>query len=111
MSASGRARVSDPNHRPSKPVALTGFQPVIYSQRPYSSAARDPDPKRSLAESNSPEGSMFCTQCGHRNPDGAHFCANCGTALVPPPDDSTTTISLAPQDLEAEVEEELPPPV
>ncbi|HEX9342637.1 MAG TPA: FHA domain-containing protein [Actinomycetota bacterium] len=54
---------------------------------------------------------MFCTQCGHRNPDGAHFCANCGTALVPPPDDSTTTISLAPQDLEAEVEDEVAAPV
>jgi len=54
---------------------------------------------------------MFCTQCGHRNPDGAHFCANCGTALVPPTDDSTTTISLAPQDLEAEVEDEVAAPV
>ncbi len=54
---------------------------------------------------------MFCTQCGHRNPDGAHFCANCGNALVPPPDDSTTTINLAPQDLEAEVEDEVPAPV
>jgi pSer/pThr/pTyr-binding forkhead associated (FHA) protein len=54
---------------------------------------------------------MFCTQCGHRNPDGAHFCANCGTALVPPPDDSTTTISLAPQDLEADVEDEVTAPV
>src|SRR4029450_8821635 len=49
---------------------------------------------------------MFCTQCGHKNPEGAHFCANCGAALTTTPDDSTTTISLAAQDLEAEVEEE-----
>src|SRR6266508_2523256 len=54
---------------------------------------------------------MFCTQCGHKNPDGAHFCANCGAALVASPDDSTTTISLAAQDLEAEVEEEVAAPV
>jgi pSer/pThr/pTyr-binding forkhead associated (FHA) protein len=54
---------------------------------------------------------MFCTQCGHRNPEGAHFCANCGAALTPTPDDSTTTISLAAQDLEAEVEEEVTAPV
>jgi len=90
---------------------LTHFQPVIYSQRPYRSAAQGSDPKRPVVEPKSPEGSMFCTQCGHRNPDGAHFCANCGTALVPPPDDSTTTISLAPQDLEAEVEDEVAAPV
>ena len=54
---------------------------------------------------------MFCTQCGHKNPEGAHFCANCGAALVTSPDDSTTTISLAAQDLEAEVEEEVAAPV
>ena len=54
---------------------------------------------------------MFCTQCGHKNPEGAHFCANCGAALVTTPDDSTTTISLAAQDLEAEVEEEVVAPV
>ena len=54
---------------------------------------------------------MFCTQCGHKNPEGAHFCAKCGAALVAAPDDSTTTISLAPHDLEAEVEEEVAAPV
>jgi pSer/pThr/pTyr-binding forkhead associated (FHA) protein len=54
---------------------------------------------------------MFCTQCGHKNPEGAHFCANCGAALGTTPDDSTTTISLAAQDLEAEVEEEVLAPV
>jgi len=54
---------------------------------------------------------MFCTQCGHKNPEGAHFCANCGAALVAAADDSTTTISLAAQDLEAEVEEEVAAPV
>ena len=54
---------------------------------------------------------MFCTQCGHKNPEGAHFCANCGAALTTTPDDSTTTISLAAQDLEAEVEEEVLAPV
>jgi pSer/pThr/pTyr-binding forkhead associated (FHA) protein len=54
---------------------------------------------------------MFCTQCGHKNPEGAHFCANCGAALVTTPDDSTTTISLAAQDLESEVEEEVVAPV
>jgi hypothetical protein len=54
---------------------------------------------------------MFCTQCGHKNPEGAHFCANCGAALTTTPDDSTTTISLAAQDLEAEVEEEVVAPV
>jgi hypothetical protein len=55
---------------------------------------------------------MFCTQCGHQNPEGARFCANCGAALVSSTaDDSTTTISLAAQDLEAEVEEEVAAPV
>ncbi len=54
---------------------------------------------------------MFCTQCGHKNPEGAHFCANCGAALAAAADDSTTTISLAAQDLEAEVEEEVAAPV
>jgi pSer/pThr/pTyr-binding forkhead associated (FHA) protein len=54
---------------------------------------------------------MFCTQCGHKNPEGAHFCANCGAALGTTPDDSTTTISLAAQDLEGEVEEEVLAPV
>ena len=52
---------------------------------------------------------MFCTQCGHKNPDGAHYCANCGAALVAA--DDTTTISLAPQDIEAEVEEEVAAPI
>src|SRR6266508_4331038 len=61
--------------------------------------------------SRSPEGGMFCTQCGHKNPEGAHFCANCGAALAAAADDSTTTISLAAQDLEAEVEEEVAAPV
>ena len=54
---------------------------------------------------------MFCTQCGHKNPEGAHFCANCGAALVTLADDSTTTMSLAPHDFEAEVEDEVVTPV
>jgi pSer/pThr/pTyr-binding forkhead associated (FHA) protein len=54
---------------------------------------------------------MFCTQCGHKNPDGARYCANCGAALENVQDDSTTTISLAAQDLEAEVEQEVATPV
>ncbi len=55
---------------------------------------------------------MFCTQCGHKNPDGARFCANCGAPLETiAADDATTTLSLAAQDIEAEVEEEVAAPV
>ena len=54
---------------------------------------------------------MFCTQCGHKNPEDARYCANCGSPLVAAGDDPTTTISLAAQDIEAEVEEEVAAPV
>ncbi len=52
---------------------------------------------------------MFCTQCGQKNPDSARYCQHCGTLLLAA--DDTTTISLAAQDIEAEVEEEVAAPV
>lgn len=53
---------------------------------------------------------MFCTHCGHRNPDGARFCSACGEAL-PRGDDTTTTVGLIAQDIEADLETEVVVPV
>ncbi len=49
---------------------------------------------------------IYCTNCGHRNPDGANFCASCGTALTES-QGSDTTITFAPTELEADLEEEV----
>jgi pSer/pThr/pTyr-binding forkhead associated (FHA) protein len=48
---------------------------------------------------------MYCTNCGHRNPDGANFCSSCGHALAESGAD--TTITFAPAELEADLEEEI----
>lgn len=48
---------------------------------------------------------MFCTNCGHRNPEGSNFCASCGAALTESGHD--TTITFAPGELEADLEEEI----
>lgn len=48
---------------------------------------------------------MYCTNCGHRNPEGANFCSSCGAALTP--EGSDTSITFAPAELEADLEEEI----
>ncbi|MPZ68974.1 MAG: FHA domain-containing protein [Actinobacteria bacterium] len=48
---------------------------------------------------------MYCTNCGHRNPEGANFCSSCGAALTG--EGSDTTITFAPAELEADLEEEI----
>ncbi len=37
----------------------------------------------------------YCTECGHQNPEGSRFCSNCGHRLArsEPPVDSTSTLS------------------
>lgn len=48
---------------------------------------------------------MYCTNCGHRNPKGANFCSSCGAALAG--EGTDTTITFAPAELEADLEEEI----
>lgn len=48
---------------------------------------------------------MYCTNCGHRNPKGANFCSSCGAALTG--EGTDTTITFAPAELEADLEEEI----
>ncbi len=48
---------------------------------------------------------MFCTNCGHKNPEGANFCSSCGTALTAKQSD--TTVTFAPAELEADLDEEV----
>lgn len=48
---------------------------------------------------------MYCTNCGHRNPEGANFCSSCGAALTG--EGTDTTITFAPAELEADLEEEI----
>lgn len=48
---------------------------------------------------------MYCTNCGHRNPKGANFCSSCGAALTG--EGTNTTITFAPAELEADLEEEI----
>ena len=49
---------------------------------------------------------MYCTNCGHKNPDGSNFCASCGTPLGDA-GGKDTTITFAPAELEADLEEEV----
>jgi pSer/pThr/pTyr-binding forkhead associated (FHA) protein len=49
---------------------------------------------------------MYCTNCGHRNPEGSNFCSSCGHALDTEAD-ATTTITFAPAELETELDEEI----
>ena len=48
---------------------------------------------------------MYCTNCGHRNPEGANFCSSCGAALTG--EGTDTTITFAPAELEADLDEEI----
>lgn len=48
---------------------------------------------------------MYCINCGHRNPKGANFCSSCGAALTG--EGTDTTITFAPAELEADLEEEI----
>lgn len=48
---------------------------------------------------------MYCTNCGHKNPEGSNFCASCGAALTEARHD--TTITFAPAELEADLDEEV----
>jgi pSer/pThr/pTyr-binding forkhead associated (FHA) protein len=49
---------------------------------------------------------MYCTNCGHKNPEGANFCSSCGAALGGEAG-SDTTITFAPAELEADLEEDI----
>src|ERR671918_1349215 len=49
---------------------------------------------------------MFCTNCGHKNPEGANFCSSCGAALAEA-GGTDTTITFAPAELEADLDEEI----
>ena len=50
---------------------------------------------------------MYCTNCGHKNPEGSNFCSSCGHPLTPEPSASDTTVTFAPGELEADLEEEI----
>jgi hypothetical protein len=54
--------------------------------------------------------SVYCTACGEANPDGARFCSHCGTQLIRRPGDrgpdTTSTISIAGTELDADQSEE-----
>ena len=49
---------------------------------------------------------MFCNNCGHKNPEGSNFCASCGAPLAESAG-ADTTITFAPAELEADLEEEV----
>jgi pSer/pThr/pTyr-binding forkhead associated (FHA) protein len=49
---------------------------------------------------------MYCTNCGHKNPEGANFCSSCGAALTDT-GGTDTTITFAPAELEADLDEEI----
>jgi len=49
---------------------------------------------------------VFCTNCGHKNPEGSNFCSSCGHALTDQPN-TDQTITFAPGELEADLEEEV----
>jgi hypothetical protein len=48
---------------------------------------------------------MYCTNCGHKNPEGSNFCSSCGHPLGAVAAD--TTITFATPELEADLEEEV----
>src|SRR5215218_5888672 len=48
---------------------------------------------------------VFCNNCGHRNPPGANYCSSCGSPLDVRGEEHTLT--LAPVDADAGVEEEV----
>ena len=49
---------------------------------------------------------MYCTNCGHKNPEGSNFCSSCGAALRDA-GGSDTTVTFAPAELEADLDEEI----
>jgi pSer/pThr/pTyr-binding forkhead associated (FHA) protein len=49
---------------------------------------------------------MYCTNCGHKNPEGSNFCSSCGAPLTESAGHDST-ITFAPGDLEAELDEEI----
>ena len=49
---------------------------------------------------------MFCNNCGHKNPEGSNFCASCGASLAES-GGTDATITFAPAELEADLEEEV----
>jgi pSer/pThr/pTyr-binding forkhead associated (FHA) protein len=49
---------------------------------------------------------MFCNNCGHKNPEGSNFCSSCGHALGDQ-GSHDTTITFAPGELEADLDEEV----
>lgn len=50
---------------------------------------------------------MYCTNCGHRNPEGSNFCSSCGAPLSEGGTHHDTTVTFAPAELEAELDEEI----
>ncbi len=50
---------------------------------------------------------MYCTNCGHKNPEGSNFCSSCGHPLTGEGDGGDTTITFLPGELEADLEEEI----
>ena len=49
---------------------------------------------------------MYCNNCGHKNPEGANFCSSCGQPLGDKASHDTT-ITFAPGELEADLDEEI----
>ncbi|MQA98940.1 MAG: FHA domain-containing protein [Actinobacteria bacterium] len=49
---------------------------------------------------------MYCTNCGHKNPEGSNFCSSCGRPLTDKASHDTT-ITFAPGELEADLDEEV----
>jgi pSer/pThr/pTyr-binding forkhead associated (FHA) protein len=50
---------------------------------------------------------MYCTNCGHKNPEGSNFCSSCGHPLSGDGGTGDTTITFLPAELEAELDEEI----
>ncbi|MDQ3986604.1 MAG: zinc-ribbon and FHA domain-containing protein [Actinomycetota bacterium] len=50
---------------------------------------------------------MYCTNCGHKNPEGSNFCSSCGHPLTGEAGAGDTTVTFAPGELEADLEEEI----
>ena len=50
---------------------------------------------------------VFCNHCGHRNPEGSNFCSSCGHVLERPMvSDDPTTMTFTPVEAAGEVADE-----
>jgi hypothetical protein len=50
---------------------------------------------------------MYCTNCGHKNPEGSNFCSSCGHPLSGDAPGGDTTITFLPAELEGDLDEEI----